>query len=173
MTSGCGDGSDPVDHRVGEPGVFGHPVGQPGVRAFGVRGEGCSRHVSVALDVVARHDRERWQSTLAPTVQRVCDQPEHAVWTRPLDVVAALGDGQRDDVGAWRGHQFDDAFAVVGGVAVVHDRSDDPGVAVVVGMLGDQCVQPVLCGHHIGHLAVRGQYANAADAPLLGGPRLE
>ena len=56
------------------------------------------------------------------------DQAEDAVAVRALsiDVVAALGDRQRDDPGARRGEQFDDGLAVVGRIAVVDDRADDP-----------------------------------------------
>ena len=41
------------------------------------------------------------------------------------------------------------------------------------GFISDQRVEAVLGGHDVGHLAVAGQHADAADAPLLGLARLE
>ena len=83
-----------------------------------------------------------------------------------VDVVAALGDGQRDDPGARRGQQFDHRLGIVGGVAVVDDRPDHPRVAAAVGVLEQQRVQAVLGGQHLGHLAVGRHDADAADAPV-------
>ena len=73
---GRGDRGDPVDHRVGEAGVLAHPLGQPRVHAFGVRRERLPGDVSVAFDVVARHDRGRCDTAVAPSRQRVGDQTE-------------------------------------------------------------------------------------------------
>ena len=54
---GSGDGRDAVDHRVGERGVFAHPLREFGIEPFGVRRERAPGHVPVFHDVVARHDR--------------------------------------------------------------------------------------------------------------------
>ena len=66
-----------------------------------------------------------------------------------------------------------DRLGIVGRVAVVDDRADHPGVAAAVGILQQQRVQPVLGGHHVGHLAVGRHDADAADAPVLGEPHLQ
>lgn len=51
-------GGDPVHHRVGgELRVRGDPFAETGIRTVGVGGERVPRDVTVALDVVARHDR--------------------------------------------------------------------------------------------------------------------
>ena len=107
--------------------------------------------------------------------QRLGHQAEHAhaVGLSVVDVVAALGDGQRDDPGARRGEQFDHRLGVVGRVAVVDDRADHPGVAAAVGVLQQQRVQPVLGGQHVGHLAVGRHDADTADAPVVGEPLLQ
>ena len=44
---------------------------------------------------------------------------------------------------------------------------------MAVGVFDDQGVEPVLRGHHVGHLAVAGQHADSADGPVLGGPAVE
>ena len=65
------------------------------------------------------------------------------------------------------------AFGIVGRVAIVDDRSDHPRVAGAVGFLEQQRVQPVLGGHHLGHLAVGRHHADPADAPVFGESHLQ
>jgi hypothetical protein len=62
---GGGDRGDSVDHRVGEFRVLRHPAGQAGVGSIREGAECLPRDVSVALDVVAGHDRRRFDAALA------------------------------------------------------------------------------------------------------------
>ena len=144
------------------------------MHAIGVGGERVPGDLAVALDVVAGHDRRRCDAAVAPPRQRLGHQAEHVdALTEVVDVVAALGDRQRDDPGARRGQQFDHRLGIVGRVAVVDDRADHPGVAGAVGVLEQQGVQAVLRGHHVGHLAVGGHDADPADAPVFGEAHLQ
>ena len=61
-----------------------------------------------------------------------------------VDEVAALGDGQRHDAGARVGQPVDDGLRVVGREEQLDDAADDPRLAVAVGVLDDEGVEPVL-----------------------------
>ena len=135
-----GDRGDPVHHRVREADIGADPLRQRRPRSFGVCGEGVPGHFAVTLDVVAGHDRRRGYPAVTPSRQCLGHQAEHVHLAGPdgvavqIDVVAALGDGQRNDPGARGGQQFDDGLGVVGRVLVVDDRADHPGVAAPVRM---------------------------------------
>ena len=123
-------------------------------------------HETIVGDASPRSRRRARASATRPNTL-------HLAGIDVLDVVAALGDGQRDDPGGRRGQQFDDGLGVVGGVAVVDDRPDHARVAAAVGVLEHQRVQPVLGVHDLVHLAVGGHDADAADAPLAGAALLQ
>ncbi len=161
---GGGGRGDAVHHRGREPGEFGDPVGEVPAEQFGMRDDGPPRDLPVVLDVVARHDGRRADAAVAAPGQRVGDQAEDGP-TVP-DLVAALGDGHRDDAGGRGGQQLDRGLRIVGSVAVVDDRADHPRIPAAVGVFEDQRVQPVLGAQHVSHAAVGRHHSDPADAPL-------
>ena len=165
---GGGGRRDSVHHRVGEARVGRDPLRQARVHAFGIARERLPGDLAVALDVVARHDRRRCDPAVAASREGLGDQTEHAhvAGLDALDVVAALGDGQRDDAGGRCGQQLDHRLGVVGRISVVDDRPDHPRVSGAVGILQDQGVQPVLGVEDVLHLAIGRHDADPADAPL-------
>ncbi|CAM3697551.1 hypothetical protein TSOC111612_09585 [Tsukamurella ocularis] len=175
---------DPVDHRVGEAHVLGDPVRKTGIGQAGEGGEGALRDVPVALDVVARHDREGGDAAVAPPAQGLGDVPEDGARRRPLlqivpdvrvlgvelaggrgEVVAAFRDGEGDDAGLRRREPLDHGLGIVGAVQVVDDRPDDGGLHGPVGMLEGERVEPALRDEGVAHRRVGGPQPDAADAP--------
>ena len=148
---------------VGERTFSRDPVAELRVAQAGEGGERRARERAVALQVVARHHRERRDLALAPAPQRLGHEPEHRLRRpvrlevrrhggvvldelagRVVEVVAALGDGQRDDPRLRRGELLEHRLGVVGRVQVLDERADRPRVARAVGVLDDQRVEAVL-----------------------------
>ena len=178
-------GRDAVDHAVGEADVAGHPVGQLRIAQPGERRERALAHVAVALDVVAGQDREGGQAPVAAASQRLGHDPEdgagHGARAQVgrhgriagvefagdgVQVVAAFGDGERDDAGGRRGHLLDDGFGIIGGEQVLDDRPDHAGFPGAVAVPQDQGVQAILGGQRVAHRGVGRLQADAADAPV-------
>jgi hypothetical protein len=154
----------------------------------GERGEHPLGQLPVALQVVAGHDRERRHTVLAAAAQRLGDQAERGPGRRArfevgahvragqvevaggvVDVVAALGNGQRHDPDVLGRHLPEDRFRVVRRIEIGHDRADHPGLVDAVWMLDDQRVQAVLRVQHLLHAAVGGHHPDAADTPVQRG----
>ena len=81
-----------------------------------------------------------------------------------VDVVAALGDGEREDAGGGGGHALEDGFAVFGGEEIVDERADDARGLSGGGAL-DEGVEEVLGAEGVAHTGVDGEDADAALAP--------
>ena len=91
-----------------------------------------------------------------------------------IDVVAALGDRQRDDSGGGPAHEGQNGLGVVGGEAVVVNGADDHRVAQPTGVLADEGVEVALALQRVAHPCVPGQQADTADPPLqAGSPRFD
>ena len=155
--------SGAIHHAAGEGDIAVDPVGQLRVAHGRLGDDRRSRHLPVAGQVVAAQDRER-RNPLAPTPpQRLNDVAEGrrrlagvgGVVDGPgaegaelaggvVDVVAALGDRQRDDPGGWRAQEGQDRLRVVGGETVVVNGANDRRIAQPTGMLEHQGVEVVL-----------------------------
>ncbi len=183
-----GHRGDAVHHGVGEADLALDPGGQAGITEPGEGGERAAGSIAVVLQVVTGHDRERGLAALPATAQRLGDQAERGPRDRAglqvgehvrvgrvelaggvVDVVPALGDGQRDDAGRGRRHLLDDRLRVVRGEQVLHDRPDDPRFPGPVAVLEDQGVEAVLCVQDLLHPLVRWHDPDAADAPVVRG----
>src|SRR5450759_3988923 len=135
-----GNRRDAVDHGVGVADLAAHPVAELGVAQRGKGSEAPACHLAVALDVVAGHHRERSQAPLPATDQSLGDQAERRSRHRPrrqvvhdvrgsggelagdgVDVVAAFGDGQRDDPDQRIGHPLDHPLRIIGRQQVLDD----------------------------------------------------
>ena len=81
-------------------------------------------------------------------------------------VVAALGDGQRDDPHRRVGQLGEYGLGVVGREEVLRDRADHTGIPRPVGRFGDERVQAVLGGEGVAHARITWQQAHAADRPV-------
>src|SRR5690606_5070418 len=111
-----GRGGDAVDHAIGEGDVGPDPFGEGRVDQRGEADDGVFGDVTVAGDVVAAHDGERLNAGVAAFDEAGEDQAEGGFRRCEVcgvvgdvgmgrieflgcrvDVVAALGDGQRDD----------------------------------------------------------------------------
>jgi hypothetical protein len=118
---------------------------RPGCNPVGVAGERGAGDIAVALDVVAGHDRRRRSTGFAAALQSRGDQSENGVIAGVIDgTVAALGDSHGHDACGRGTEQLDHRFWVVGCVAVVDDRTDDPDVTCAVRVFQDQGVEAVL-----------------------------
>lgn len=103
-------------------------------------------------------------------VARLGHQPEHRAQGR---LVAALGDGERDDPGRRGGEQFDDRVGILRRITEVDDGADDPRFPRAVGVSEGQRVQMVLVAQCVAHLLVARQHADTADAPVSREPGVE
>jgi hypothetical protein len=83
-----------------------------------------------------------------------------------VDVVAALGHGQRHDPGGLGGHLLDHRLRVVGRQQVLRDRADDARLVGAVAVLEHQRVQAVLGVEDLLHPPVERHDADAADRPV-------
>ena len=186
-----GDRGDAVDHGVGKAGLVLDPVAEVRVPQPGERGEHPLAQVTVALQVVTRHDRERGLAALPAAPQCLGDQAERGPRHRArleiaqhvrvghvelagdvAEVVAALGDRQRHDPGRGRRHPLDDRLRIVGREQVLHDGPDDPRLVGPVTVLDHQRVQAVLRLEDLLHPPVGSQDPDPADAPVeRRGPR--
>jgi hypothetical protein len=165
--------------------VPGDPVGQPGIAQPGERGERPLAHLAVAADVVAGQDAEGGDAPVTAASECLGHQAEHGArhGSRPqvgqhrrigrvelagdrVEVVAALGDGERHDPGGRRGHLLDHGLRIIGREQVLHDRPDYPGLPGAVPVPQDQGVQAVLSGQRVAHPGVRRLHPDAADAPV-------
>ena len=170
-----GHRGDAVDHAVGEGDVGIDPLGQVGVGHAGLAHHGGAGGLSVARQVVAVHDGEGGGARLAAPAQGLDDVAEGGGGLAGVggvaagalgvgaegaggvvDVVAALGDGQRHDAGGRGGHDLQNAVAVVGGEAVVVDGADDGRLAAAVAVLEGQGVEVVLGRQRVAHARVAG-----------------
>ena len=175
---------DAVDHAVGEAAMRGQPARQFTV-AQGDKGQQhLARHVAIVLQVITRHDGKGRQAPLMAQGQRGGQVTERAArrlrvrqfmhdvrvlrveFARALvDVVAALGDGQRDDARAGVGQFFQHGLWRVGRIQILADAANDAcGIAGRAAL--DHCVQAVLRLHGVAHGRVGRQQAHAAIAPL-------
>ena len=154
---------DAVHHAAGEGDVPVDPVRQLRVAHRGLADHRRAGRLPVTGQVVAAHDRQRRDPRLPATPQRLNDVAEGrrrlarvlGVVDGPgaegaelaggiVNVVAALGDRQRDDPGGRRAQEGQDDLGVVGGEEVVVDRADDRWIAQPTGMLEHQGVEVVL-----------------------------
>jgi hypothetical protein len=180
-----GLGGDAVHHRVGEPHLALDPVAQLGVAQPREGAEHLPAQVPVALQVVARHHRERRQPALPPPPQRLHDQaeggPRHRIgpevgdhaWVGlvelrggGVEVVAALRDGERDDPRRLVRHLLDHRLGVVGREQVLGDRADHPRLVGPVAALDHQRVEAVLRVERLLHAPVGRHHPDPADAPV-------
>ena len=179
---------DAVHHAAGEGDVPVDPVRQIGVAHRGLADHRRAGRLPVTGQVVAAHDRQRSDPRLPATPQRLNDVAEGGRRLAGVlgvvdgsgclsaeraggvvNVVAALGDRQRDDPGGRCAQEGQDGLGVVGGEEVVVDRADDRWIAQPTGMLEQQGVEVVLSRQHVTHPGVPGQQADAADPPLQAG----
>jgi hypothetical protein len=184
-------GGDPVDHAVGEGDVLLHPLPELGVLEAGEGDDHLLRHVAVAGQVVARHHGEGLGAGVPATPRGLDDEAEHAPRHTPVsevrrqvrlqdrvvrveltrhlvDVVAALGHGERHDPRRRVDHPRQDRVGVVGREEVVDHRPDDAGLQRPVRVLDDECVEVVLGRHRVAHACVARQEPDADDAPVEG-----
>lgn len=187
LVLGGGLGGDAVDHGVGEGALFGDPPGHVGITQTGKGHEHVAGGGSVLQHVVARHDGEGFEALLAAAdhggveeaeggarglvVGRVEVELDVGVLALELVgvlvvVVAALGDGERHDVGIRVSHLRDEGLAVVGGQEVGVDAADDVGEAPLGGALHDG-VEVVLLPQDVTHGGVERGQAHAADGVVL------
>ena len=179
---------DAVHHAAGEGDVPVDPVRQLRVAHRCLADHRRAGRLPVTGQVVAAHDRQWSDPRLPTTPQRLNDVAEGGRrLARVLgvvdssgclsaergggivNVVAALGDRQRDDPGGRCAQEGQDDLGVVGGEEVVVDRADDRWIAQPTGMLEHQGVEVVLSRQHVTHPGVPGQQADAADPPLQAG----
>src|SRR5205807_5137361 len=116
----CRCGSYAVDHRVGEVHVLLEESTEVSAAQSGECREAVPSRITVALDVVARHDRERSRPALPAAVQGRGDETEGRRRSRSrlevmhdvgvglveppadrVEVVPALGDRERNDPYFW------------------------------------------------------------------------
>ena len=164
---------DSVDHRVRESCVVADPLGQTGVLAARKGDEGLACDVPVALDVVARHHRERGVPGVATTTEGLDDEAERRRRNstrleigldrrvgqiefpcRGREVVSALGDGERHDSGGRVGELVDHRCRVVGCEQILGDGADNRGLHGPVGMLESQRIEPILRYQRIPHVHI-------------------
>ncbi|MCY1228875.1 hypothetical protein D9M72_412190 [compost metagenome] len=182
----CGYGGDAVHHAVGKGDVLLHPGAQLRVLELCEGGEHGAGNVAVALDVVAGHYRERREPACPTPGQRFGDESEGGpgcgtglvvvddvgvggveVARDVVEVVAALGDCQRNNPDGVGGHLLDHCFGIVGREEVLDDRTDDPPFPGSVRVLHHQGVQAALAVHHLFHPGIAGQDPDAADGPVM------
>ena len=123
---------DPVHHGIGETHFAFDPVRKLGILFVGESQQHLARHVAVVLDVVARLNGEGREPGGAAFFERSGQITEHHLraggifqvvlhigiveleLTRGgVEVVAAFGDGQRNDPGVRTGHLVDDGVGIV------------------------------------------------------------
>ena len=140
---------------------------------------------TVALQVVAGHDREGRKPALAAAPERLGDQAEggarHRAWLEVADhirvagvevagdvtdVVAALGDCQGHDAGRLGGHPRDDRLGIVGREQVLHDGPDHARLVRPVAVFEHERVKAVLSVQGLLHAPVRRHHPDPADAPV-------
>ena len=167
---------DAVHHAAGEGDVPVDPVRQLRVAHRGLADHRRAGRLPVTGQVVAAHDRQRRDPRLPTTPQRLNDVAEGGRrLARVLgvvdgsgclsaergggivNVVAALGDRQRDDSGGRCAQEGQDDLGVVGGEEVVVDRADDRWIAQPTGVPADEGVEVVLARQRIAHPRVPGQ----------------
>ncbi len=85
-----------------------------------------------------------------------------------VEVVAALGDGERDDPGLLVGHLLDHRLRVVRGEQVLDDRTHHAGDLGAVRALLHECVEAVLRSQGVLHPPVARQHPDPADPPVQG-----
>ena len=182
--------SDAIDHAVGEGHRLAHPLRQLRIDQLGQPRHGVLRHVAVAGDVVAAHHRERLQAALPPQLQAEQDQPEHRLRSLGVgavgddvrvpgiealrgrvDIVAAFGDGQRDDANARVGQRFADRGEVSHRQEVDH-RAGDAGARFVCLLLHHRG-QVVLPQELFSHVGIVGAHAGADQRPVMVEPQVE
>ena len=180
-----GDGGDPVDHGVGESDSCLDPFAQLRVPEPGERGENFLCHMTIALDVVARHHREGLDAARAPPYQGFGYQTKrrrgHSSGSQisldgrilrveftgdRMEVVAPFGHGERNDPRGRVSHLLNYGVRVVRRVQVLHDRSDDPRLPASVRGFLNQREETVLGLHRLLHLEVEWHHADATDSPV-------
>ena len=184
FVGGGGLRCDTVDHGVGEGGLLGNPLGDLGVTAQArKRLEHVARDGAVLLHVIARHDGEGSETLLVAASQGGVEEAEGGArgivvgrveveldvgvlglqLVRVLVVVvAALGDGERHNVGIRVRHLGDDGLAVIRGKEVGVDAANHVGHAAL-GRTLDDGVQVVLRTQGVAHAGVERLQANTAD----------
>ena len=182
---------DAVDHRVGEGAVRVDPVGEVRVGRPCERNHGPPQHRAVALQVVAALAGERSDAPIAPKPERrqhcaergarairvagiVPDVRMLRVQTlrHGVDVVTALGDGQRDDPDCGIGHPAHESGMPFLDRHVVDHRADD--LRRRAGRVElDQRRQAVLAQELLALRGVVRANAGADDCPVVVEPELE
>ena len=162
----------------------GQPARQFPVAQGGKSQQHLARHVAIVLQVIAGHDGKRRQAPPVAQGQRGGQVAERAArrlrvrqflhdvgvlrieFARALvHVVAALGDGQRDDARAGVGQFFQHGLRLVGRIQILADAADDARRVAGRAAL-DHRIQAILCLHGVAHGRVMRQQAHAAIAPL-------
>lgn len=181
---------DAVNHGVGERDVLLHPGRQLRIDGLGEAQEHLRGDVTVALDVVAAHHRERGDALLLAGDDGGGDEAEEGDETGEVvlldgldvggdlrvieleiagdvvEVVATFGDSQGNDADGSVGQHRNGVGRIVGGEDIVDDRADDPGVFRTVGGLFRQRVEAILGLERVAHADVAGHDAHADDAPI-------
>ncbi|OIQ70133.1 hypothetical protein GALL_482580 [mine drainage metagenome] len=187
----AGSGGDAVDHAVGESDMVGHPCGQRGVGKLREADHRIAGDVAVAGKVVAGHHGEGLNACRAARLEGsedgakggggfcwifpVCDDVgvrwvEGAL--RRVDIIAALGHGQRDDADRRVGHGGDE-----GGVVGLHlDKTDHragDARAVIAGVQLDHGGEVVLRRKRRAHLGIAFAHTGANQRPVVAKARVE
>ena len=149
-----------------------------------------SRDVSVPWDIVARHDGERREASLASALEAGDDQPkyglrridvsrvENDVRMRGIeslggggDVIAALRDRQRNDADLRPGESVQSCRGIAWGDEVDH-RTDHASLGRVRFLLDDRR-QPILLAELLPDQRIGGADACADHRPIVAGTTVE
>ena len=152
---------DAVDHRIGKCDVGANPARELGIGKLREAGDGVLGDMTVAGDIVAGHHGERRNSCGPAALERGGDEAKRRLRRvrmlgvvddigmggiemlgRRRDVVAALGDGQRDDASARLGERVEQRRDIVRPDEIDH-RTGDADMRRIRLLLDDRR-QPVL-----------------------------
>ena len=181
---------DAVDHRIGEGDAPANPAREFGIGELSEAGDGVLGDMTVAGDVVAGHHGERRNSCGAAALERGGDEAKRRLRRfrvlgvvddvgmggiemlgRWRDVVAALGDGQRDDASARLGERVHERRDIVRPDKIDH-RTGDADMRRLR-LLLDDCRQPVLFLKLLTDRDVRIAHPRPDDRPVVIAPGVE
>ena len=179
-----GGRGDAVHHAIGEGDRGLDPLGQFRVDQRGQTGDRIFGDVAIARNIVAAHYREGDNASLSTFDQTRQDQTERGFrriemsrvmrnvgmgWIECLagrvDIVAALGNGQRDDADG-RIRQPGNNGRAVAGRQIVDHGAGNVGSAMV-GLLLDHGGEPVLPHQLLPHRLIGRAYAGAHQRPVV------
>ena len=185
--------SDPVDHAVGERHLRLDPGGELRVACPGESQHALAQDVAIVAEVVARQHGERPHPARAPVGQRRGDEAEDRAWRlgmgqivrdvgrlqpegagRLVEIVAALGDGQRHDPDRIPTQPAQHGRGIGRREQVVDDRAHDRKLRLARRREQGQGVEAVLLGEacRLGAFGLVVDQADATDAPAgLAGQR--